>query len=64
MKTFDLATIVMEKLGLDSRDRKLFKEISHRTTNALRRMRVVGLVEAEKGPRGTLVWSRTSKHRT
>ena len=36
----------------------------HRTTNALRRMRVVGLVEAEKGPRGTLVWSRTSKHRT
>jgi hypothetical protein len=56
MKTFDLATTVMEKLGLDSRDRKLFKEISHRTTNALRRMRVVGLVEAEKGARGALLW--------
>lgn len=57
MKTFDLATTIMGKLGLDSRDRKLFKEISHRTTNALRRMRTAGLLQAEKGKRGVMGWS-------
>ena len=51
-----LACLVCQCEGKDARDRRLLTDVTRRVGSALRKMRVTGVVEGERGKDGSAVW--------